>query len=909
MSSRRSGLWARWLSVCSLVFFVSATLLEAQPPEKQPPQKQPPQKPGRTEEEEDTKPAPAKQPATKPAPAKPEARPDRPVAPPKALKPPPQLQPITTGPFDLAAEAKKATNPEVKKLLEELTVMADEVTSDSGRVYKVNPIGKRYDRSNTKPLTVKPLTGDTFTLDAAQIKSVSHYEERAMEKVRLFLDRRLDQPQGGQPALSRFNQLRAAEMVLVEALKFHRDSIGQGSRDKTSWSGMESDVKDRLFAVRIDEVRALAAEKDYHTGEALSHRLFSESPGDRALLEAIEQFYVKQAEEFLQTNDYLGARLKIEYLRNRFRHQLTTPLTQRVIGRLEDFARRKFEAARQAVEAKDRSQALTALEEAEQAWPTLPGLREFRVRVVGEYVVLRVGVRNLPTSVSPITAVTDADKIACRLVYEPLLTPRYPPSASQGYTPVMTEVPHRISRGYEFLIPSYLKWSDGNPVKTDDILRSFEFLSKPGTPLYDPTYDNDAVFVINQVDESRFTVTFPRAAVLDPLSHLNFPILPSTRLPRDQSTTAAAVAFAKNPMGTGPYMFVGHEEDEMIFKANPHYKRPHLPEGPAIREIRFIKYNDFDVAKKAFLDGRWQMLLDASSKEVDELTGNPQALIFTPTETTAAGTPVLSNPRIYFLGFNYRKPYFSSPPGKDGHNARKAINMAINRDGILNTMFRGKMGTSHQPLNGPFPVNSWAYDATTFGQSPYGTVQASIAARSASPRLPAELKLIVLAEDEPGVKACEMIVADLAKAQIKAKVIPLPANSFFVELHKPEPDFDLVYTCYDFDNETLNVASLFDDRGASGQGRNFMNYQRETSTRNTELNRALNEAFLTRDIKTAERKMNVVHKIVNDQTLIVPLYQLDRHIAVHRSLDKYPRFHPVYVFEGVENWVLRVGGM
>src|SRR5262249_38959590 len=150
-----------------------------------------------------------------------------------------------------------------------------------------------------------------------------------------------------------------------------------------------------LFSVRIDEIRALSAEGDTATGEALSHKLFSEAPGDRVMLDAIEQFYVKQSDEFLEQNNYLDARLKMEYLRDKFRHGLNTSLTRRVIGRLEDHARKNFEAARQAVEAKDRSKALTALEEAEQAWPTLPGLREFRVRTVGEYTVLRVGVRNL----------------------------------------------------------------------------------------------------------------------------------------------------------------------------------------------------------------------------------------------------------------------------------------------------------------------------------------------------------------------------------------------------------------------------------------------------------------------------------------------------------------------------------
>jgi len=48
--------------------------------------------------------------------------------------------------------------------------------------------------------------------------------------------------------------------------------------------------------------------------------------------------------------------------------------TRRVIERLEEQARKNFEVAKKAIDEKNRSQALSALEIAEQAWPTLPGL-------------------------------------------------------------------------------------------------------------------------------------------------------------------------------------------------------------------------------------------------------------------------------------------------------------------------------------------------------------------------------------------------------------------------------------------------------------------------------------------------------------------------------------------------------
>lgn len=808
-------------------------------------------------------------------------------------------QPLEWGPFNLAEEAKAATHPETKKYLEELSLTADEVTSSAGKVYRTAPLSRKYDAKGGKPLDFTTLEGARMVLQPEQLKDVSHYEQRVLDKTKAFLDSRFDT---ATPPLSRFNQLRAAEKVLIETERYHQTLLGQASRDKASWTGMEEELRKRLFSIRIDEIRALIAERDYATADALGQKMFKATPGDRVLLETIEQIFIKMCDDNLNDNNYLQARLLLEALRDRYRNPLQSANTKRVVERLEDHSRKKFEEARKATEAKNTPGALSALEAAEQAWPTLPGLREFRVSLLGEYAVLRVGVRTLPAVFSPLTAVTDADKMACRLLYEPLIQPRSSPSASDGYSTPLTEMPRRIPRGLEFVIPPSLKWSDGSPVKSDDILRSFEFISKPGTPMFDPSLDNDGLFVINQIDETRFTITF-KAPVIDPLSVLNFPIVPAARLPRDQSSSAAATAFAKNPLGTGPYMFSGVEGDEVVFKVNPHYKRPHVPNGPAIKEVRFIRYTDWQVARKALLDGRWQMLLDGTSKEMDEVTGNPQAVVFTPTEAKPAEgstTPRLTNPRIYYLGFNYRKPHFQKK------EAREAILMAIDRVNILSTVFRGKEVSNHAELNGPFPLGSWAYDTASFNQSPFASVQAAGKARAAGNLPP--LTIAVLAEDIHGVAACNLIAADLKKININATVVPTPASSLFVEMYKPAPGFDLLYTTLDFQNESLNLRPLLDVVGAAGQGANFMSFQVPPMQQDPTLMRYLANGLNNRELENARRQMFSTHKHVMENAILVPLYQLDKHVAVHRSLDRYERFHPVFVFDGTEKWILKAGG-
>ncbi|HMO35312.1 MAG TPA: hypothetical protein PKA06_04655, partial [Gemmatales bacterium] len=123
------------------------------------------------------------------------------------------IQPLDWGPFNIADEAKAATHPAVKKYLEDLSLTADEVTSSANKVYRTAPLLKKYDPKEGKPLDFTTLEGSRLVLQPDQIKEVTHYEQRVLERTRAFLDRRYDSEN---PPLSRFLQLRAAEKVLVE---------------------------------------------------------------------------------------------------------------------------------------------------------------------------------------------------------------------------------------------------------------------------------------------------------------------------------------------------------------------------------------------------------------------------------------------------------------------------------------------------------------------------------------------------------------------------------------------------------------------------------------------------------------------------------------------------------------------
>jgi hypothetical protein len=104
----------------------------------------------------------------------------------------------------------------------------------------------------------------------------------------------------------------------------------------------------------------------------------------------------------------------------------------------------------------------------------------------------------------------------------------------------------------------------------------------------------------------------------------------------------------------------------------------------------------------------------------------------------------------------------------------------------------------------------------------------------------------------------------------------------------------LAYWHYDFPTEALSLWPLF----AAGPGRNFMGYPRDG-----ELEGLFQELHNRRAFPAVQRQAHLLHELIMRKMLLIPLWQLDRHVGVHRSL-KPTRLHPLWVFDDVEEWRL-----
>src|SRR5262249_30769064 len=146
-------------------------------------------------------------------------------------------------------------------------------------------------------------------------------------------------------------------------------------------------------------------------------------------------------------------------------------------------------------------------------------------------------------------------------------------------------------------------------------------------------------------------------------------------------------------------------------------------------------------------------------------------------------------------------------------NVRKAILEAIDREAILNSVYRGAGKLFHTPIAGPFPLGSWAYSDTKNysiepGKDPlFNASHAKGLAESAGrPSLRFRFPL----DDPQIVSASNRINSMLREAGLQVNIQPSKREDMIADFGKEQPDFDIAFWYYDFDNETLSLRPLLD---------------------------------------------------------------------------------------------------
>jgi ABC-type transport system substrate-binding protein len=800
---------------------------------------------------------------------------------------------------DLVSAARQAKNPAVREFLDSIAEPHDIVVNPR-IVKRVAPVDKYLGNPPrfTGTIELRPFADDewvedkkSWTVTSSYLTGISYYEQIALKRVDEFLQLPLDR---GDPSkknyVSRHEMLRIAETALAAVLRFHESAHEQGKREGEGFDPLEAALRTRLFKARLDQLNLLGDANDWDGALALAGRLadaYPKADDQKGIATALSQIISRAAQSGSYSDpQLLEMQKRLRQLEERFP---TIGAALPINEKLKQQAENLFARAREILE-KDpnrRREALDLLRRAEDVFPRLPGLHDYRLKLDNALAVLRVGVRDLPVNLSPNLACTDSEKQAVELMFESVVKVTYDPDMGQSYAPGLAEGrPLLIPLGRQFHIDPNAYWSNQKPVTALDVRHTVRLLKSPKWSGYSHTWEeflNDPQ-VGQDPSQVRLTLT---QGMLDPLALMTFKVLPAEPWPDHTLTPNDETRFGQRPVGSGPYELgqpgtAPGGRPYVSFVASSGYGgRAGKVDLPRIREVQFVQSPDPVADLRA---GSLDLVVDLPSDKV-AAAQSPGAKV------PVVVLPPLPNRRIYFLAVNYRRAALQNA------DLRKAIAHAIDRDKVLDDVFRAGLGKSvHRPLDGPYPPGSWAC-------GPAQRYSVDVAKSHIEKAKEAGLNGVKLSlkypNDDPRVKTAMEAVKEQVQKEVGVDLDlqALPPRQLREDVEGAH-DYELAYYHYDYPTDAFWLWPLFDPRATDTRGSNYLGYRNDAA-----LEKQFGEVLARRDFPQVQKATHILHELVFDRMPFIPLWQLDTHVAMSRDLKTVP-FNPLLVFTDIEQWRL-----
>lgn len=143
------------------------------------------------------------------------------------------------------------------------------------------------------------------------------------------------------------------------------------------------------------------------------------------------------------------------------------------------------------------------------------------------------------------------------------------------------------------------------------------------------------------------------------------------------------------PVGTGPFQYVNYKKDAVIrYAANGDYFRGKAP----IDKLIFSITPDSTVRYQKMKAGECHVTLNPNPNDIAGMQADENINLMQQ-----------EGLNVGYLGYNTQKPPFDKP------EVRKALNMAMNKDAIIESVFGGVAKVAKNPI----PPTIWSYDDST----------------------------------------------------------------------------------------------------------------------------------------------------------------------------------------------------
>ena len=187
----------------------------------------------------------------------------------------------------------------------------------------------------------------------------------------------------------------------------------------------------------------------------------------------------------------------------------------------------------------------------------------------GTYTEATVGEVN---SMNPLFATTNSEKVLSKLMFATIATVDY--SGHPGNQLAKSITASENGRRWTVELRENLKWSDGEPITTDDVIFTAELIKNP---MVNTIYGANLANVKVSVDENGAVIFDLPSTYADFMSALNFPVVPKHVLDRADPKALIEDAFSNTPVTSGAFTYnatqsiTSNGEKIYYLSANPNY--------------------------------------------------------------------------------------------------------------------------------------------------------------------------------------------------------------------------------------------------------------------------------------------------------------------------------------------------
>ncbi len=337
--------------------------------------------------------------------------------------------------------------------------------------------------------------------------------------------------------LTRYEQDVAAERALNFVYLGLQSDRQRGRRTGGAWETVEEKLKQKLLAIQMEELDILVKKGDWDPAFALTKRMhdaFAAPTEQDQIAKPLAGVIFAVLSHPADDKQKAEARQRLRQMDELFPENKDLDKSAEV---LREQARGLIAKAKKELEAegpKNVEHIGKLLNEAADVAPDEPDLRDLQSKLTNERPTLRVGVRELPSLMSPVLAASDSDKRAVELMFESLVKLHSDGDGGCRWEPGLADGPPRmITLGRQFQLASDGRWSNGERITADDVRETVKLL-KEGKIASRPPVWGDLVGQVMVSESSRASLTLMQGW-LDPLALMNFKIVPSGLAPESRA--------------------------------------------------------------------------------------------------------------------------------------------------------------------------------------------------------------------------------------------------------------------------------------------------------------------------------------------------------------------------------------